>query len=142
MLTFSDFRRTDFRLSSQDSGPNFSTYFRKDGGCHTPTHPHSANSCANVIDNLKRIYSLFKSHFCDAMSSVVKYRRISQRISFNRHCLKPLHMNLHHSKLMCCTHGICILAPGANVSANMIFHPVFGLTVNKRKRLQFLLWKC
>ena len=25
---------------------------------------------------------------------------------------------------MCCIHGICILAPGANVSANMIFHPV------------------
>ena len=25
---------------------------------------------------------------------------------------------------MCCIRGICILAPGANVSANMIFHPV------------------
>ena len=25
---------------------------------------------------------------------------------------------------MCCIHGICILAPGANASANMIFHPV------------------
>ena len=25
---------------------------------------------------------------------------------------------------MCCTHGICILAPGANVWANVIFHPV------------------
>ena len=26
---------------------------------------------------------------------------------------------------MCCIHGICIFAPGANVSANMIFHPVY-----------------
>ena len=25
---------------------------------------------------------------------------------------------------MCCIHGICILAPNANVSANLIFHPV------------------
>ena len=25
---------------------------------------------------------------------------------------------------MCSIHGICILAPGDNVSANMIFHPV------------------
>ena len=25
---------------------------------------------------------------------------------------------------MCCIRGICILAPGANVSANPIFHPV------------------
>ena len=25
---------------------------------------------------------------------------------------------------MCCIRGICILAPGSNVSANMIFHPV------------------
>ena len=25
---------------------------------------------------------------------------------------------------MCCIRGICILAPGANVGANMIFHPV------------------
>ena len=25
---------------------------------------------------------------------------------------------------MCCIHSICILAPGANVSANLIFHPV------------------
>ena len=25
---------------------------------------------------------------------------------------------------MCCIRGICILAPGANVSANLIFHPV------------------
>ena len=25
---------------------------------------------------------------------------------------------------MRCIHSICILAPGANVSANMIFHPV------------------
>ena len=24
---------------------------------------------------------------------------------------------------MCCTHSICILAPSANVSANLIFHP-------------------
>ena len=30
---------------------------------------------------------------------------------------------------MCCIHGICILALGANVSANMIFHPVFYATV-------------
>ena len=29
---------------------------------------------------------------------------------------------------MCCIHGICIFAPGANVSANMIFHPVIFLT--------------
>ena len=31
-----------------------------------------------------------------------------------------------HSMQMCCIHGICILAPCANVSAraNMIFHPV------------------
>ena len=27
---------------------------------------------------------------------------------------------------MCCIRGICILAPGANVSANVIFHPVYG----------------
>ena len=25
---------------------------------------------------------------------------------------------------MCCIRGICILAPGANVSANLTFHPV------------------
>ena len=25
---------------------------------------------------------------------------------------------------MCCIHGICILTPGANVSANISFHPV------------------
>ena len=25
---------------------------------------------------------------------------------------------------MCCIHGICILAPDANVCANLIFHPV------------------
>ena len=31
-------------------------------------------------------------------SSVVKYRGISQRISFKRNCLKHLHMNLHYSK--------------------------------------------
>ena len=45
MLTFSDFRRTDFRLSSQDSGPNFSTYFRKDGGCHTPHTSPNVRPC-------------------------------------------------------------------------------------------------
>ena len=27
-------------------------------------------------------------------------------------------------------HGICILAPGANVSANMIFHPALGFNVS------------
>ena len=27
---------------------------------------------------------------------------------------------------MCCIHSICILAPSANVSANMIFHPVIS----------------
>ena len=32
MLAFSDFSRTDFRPFSLVSGPNFSTYFRKDGG--------------------------------------------------------------------------------------------------------------
>ena len=42
----------------------------------------SGNLCANVINNLKRIYSLFKNHFCDATieskitSSVVKYRHV------------------------------------------------------------------
>ena len=29
---------------------------------------------------------------------------------------------------MYCIRGICILAPGANVSANMIFHPVIATT--------------
>ena len=27
---------------------------------------------------------------------------------------------------MCCIHGICILAPGTNVSTNLIFHPVLS----------------
>ena len=30
---------------------------------------------------------------------------------------------------MCCIRGICILAPGANVRANPIFHPVCVLVV-------------
>ena len=30
---------------------------------------------------------------------------------------------------MCCIRGICILAPGANVSANLIFHPVCTLNI-------------
>ena len=38
---------------------------------------------------------------------------------------------------MCCIHGICILAPGANVSANMIFHPVkpFAIYADFESRL-------
>ena len=36
-------------------------------------------------------------------SSVVKYRRISQRLSFKRHCLKHLHMSLHYSKCVAFT---------------------------------------
>ena len=31
---------------------------------------------------------------------------------------------------MCCIHGICILAPGANVSTNLIFYPVLYLLVS------------
>ena len=30
---------------------------------------------------------------------------------------------------MCCIRGICILAPGANMRANMIFHPVSVLAL-------------
>ena len=71
---------------------------------------YSANLCANVIDNLKRTYSLYlKIIFVmpwlksEITSSVVKYRRVSQRISFKRRCLKHLHMNLHHSKCVAFT---------------------------------------
>ena len=32
---------------------------------------------------------------------------------------------------MCCIHGICILAPGANMCANLIFHPVVPNQFNK-----------
>ena len=31
---------------------------------------------------------------------------------------------------MCCIRGVCILAPGANVSANLIFHPVWQLVTS------------
>ena len=85
---------------------------------------YSANSCANFIDNLKRIYSPFENNFVmpwlkgKITSSVVKYRTISERISFNRLCLKHLHMNSHYSKCVAFT-------AFAFTSANMIFHPVF-----------------
>ena len=36
---------------------------------------------------------------------------------------------------MCCIHGICIFAPGANVSANMIFHPVKHLAKCEASKL-------
>ena len=55
-------------------------------------------------------------------SSVVKYRRISPRLSFKRHCLKHLHIDSHYSKCVAFT-AFAFTAPGANVWANVIFHP-------------------
>ena len=54
MLAFSDFSWTDFRPCSLVSGPNFSTYFRKDGGVsHPPTPPlmcAPGSGCQHYLD--------------------------------------------------------------------------------------------
>ena len=97
---------------------------------------YSANSRANVIDNIKHIqYTLYlKTIFVMPWlksiiaSIVVKHRYISQQISFSRHCLRHLHMNSHDSKCVAFT-ALAFWHRVQMYSANLIFHPVHVLLI-------------
>ena len=39
---------------------------------------YSANSCANVINYLKRMYALFENHFCEAMIERQNHMKCSE----------------------------------------------------------------